>query len=112
MVDILIRNGRVIDGTGQTWFRASVGVTGDTVSVMRGDTSTVDAARVIDAGERVICPGFIDMHSHSDVMLMREPEHHAKLRQGVTTEALGMDGLSYAQLPPQTWNTFSRTWQR
>ncbi len=101
MVDVLIRNGRVIDGTGQTWFRASIGITGDTVSVIRGDTSTIEAERVIDAADRVICPGFIDMHSHSDLMLMGEPEHHAKVRQGVTTEALGMDGLSYAPTSPQ-----------
>ena len=102
MFDLLIQNGRVVDGTSQTWFRASIGVTGDTVSVLRGDTSAaaLDAGRVIDAADSVVCPGFIDMHSHSDLMLLGDPRHEAKLRQGVTTEALGMDGLSYAPTSP------------
>jgi len=100
MVDILIRNGRIVDGTGQTWFRGSVGVTGDTVTVLRGDTSAVLADRVIEASNYVVCPGFIDMHSHSDLMLLSNPQHEVKVRQGVTTEALGMDGLSYAPSSP------------
>ena len=100
MVDLLIRNGRVVDGTGQTWFRASIAVSGDTVQVIRGDTSSVEAARVIDGSRHVVCPGFIDMHSHSDLMLLSNPQHDAKVRQGVTTEALGMDGLSYAPTSP------------
>ena len=102
MVDLLIKDGRIVDGTGQTWFQASVGVTGDTVSVMRGDVSAVAADRVIDAAGSVVCPGFIDMHSHSDLIMLSEPDHEAKVRQGVTTEALGMDGLSYAPASPAT----------
>jgi N-acyl-D-amino-acid deacylase len=100
MFDLLIKDGRVVDGTGQTWFRASVGVSGDAVTVIRGDTSSVPAGRVIDAGGYVVCPGFIDMHSHSDLKMLAEPRHEAKVRQGVTTEALGMDGLSYAPTSP------------
>ena len=78
MFDLLIRDGRIIDGTGQTWIRGSVGVTGDTLTVLRGDTSAIPAGRVIDAGEYVVCPGFIDMHSHSDLMLLNQPEHEVK----------------------------------
>ena len=100
MFDLLIRDGRIIDGTGQTWFRGSVGVTGDTLSILRGDPSAVAAGQVIAADDAVICPGFIDMHSHSDLMLLADPYHAAKLRQGVTTDALGMDGLSYAPTTP------------
>ena len=102
MFDVLIRNGRVVDGTGQTWFRASVGITGDTVTILRGDTDSQarESARVIDATSYVICPGFIDMHSHSDLALLSQPQHEVKLRQGVTTEILGMDGLSYAPTSP------------
>jgi N-acyl-D-amino-acid deacylase len=100
MVDILIKNGRIIDGTGQTWYRGSVGITGDTVNILRGDASGVEADRVIDAQNYVVCPGFIDMHSHSDLMLLSDPKHEAKVRQGVTTETLGMDGLSYAPSSP------------
>ena len=101
MVDLLFANGTVIDGTGSAGFRASVAVTGDTVQVLTGDTSAVQAARTIDASGYVICPGFIDMHSHSDLKLLTEPDHEAKIRQGVTTEALGMDGLSYAPTTPR-----------
>ena len=101
MVDILIRNSLVIDGSGQPGFRGSVGVTGDTVEIIQGDTADIEAGKVIDGDGYVVCPGFIDMHSHSDLMLLSEPEHHPKVRQGVTTEALGMDGLSYAPASPQ-----------
>ena len=100
MFDVLIRNGRVIDGTGQTWFRASIGVTGDTVSILRGDTSAVASVQVVDASGYIVCPGFIDMHSHSELFMLSEPKHEAKVRQGVTTEAIGMDGLSYAPTSP------------
>ena len=100
MADLLFRNARVVDGTGQTWFRASVAVTGDTVQVIRGDSTAVEAARVIESEGYVVCPGFIDMHSHSDLMMLSQPRHEAKVRQGVTTEALGMDGLSYAPTSP------------
>ncbi|MQG78625.1 MAG: amidohydrolase family protein, partial [SAR202 cluster bacterium] len=100
MFDLMLRNGRIVDGTGQTWFRASLGVTGDTVTVLKGDTSQVQAGRIIDVAGSIVCPGFIDMHSHSELKLMTEPEHQAKIRQGVTTEAIGMDGLSYAPISP------------
>ncbi|MDP6226564.1 MAG: D-aminoacylase, partial [Dehalococcoidia bacterium] len=64
MFDLLIKDGRVIDGTGQAGFQASVGITGDEVTIARGDTSSLAAARVIDGSGYVVCPGFIDMHSH------------------------------------------------
>ena len=101
MVDLLFANGTVIDGTGSAGYRASVAVTGDTIQVISGDTLAVEAGRKIDASGYVICPGFIDMHSHSDLKLLTDPDHHPKIRQGVTTEALGMDGLSYAPTTPR-----------
>ena len=55
-----------------------------------------EAARVIDAKSKVVCPGFIDMHAHSGLMILAEPEHHPKVRQGITTELVGVDGNSYA----------------
>ena len=72
MFDLLITNGRIIDGTGQTWFRASLGITDDYVTVIKGDTSHLTAGRVIDAAGSIVCPGFIDMHSHSEIILMVE----------------------------------------
>ena len=101
MFDLFLRNGRIIDGTGQTWFRGGVGIAGDAVSIVRSGADNIAAGRIIDVNESVICPGFIDMHSHSDLILLSEPRHEPKLRQGVTTELLGMDGLSYAPASPQ-----------
>ena len=94
--DTLITNGRIIDGTGRTWFHAAVGIEGETVTVMQGDVSAVEAHRTIDATGLIVCPGFIDMHSHSEFALLTNPRHEPKVSQGVTTEALGQDGLSYA----------------
>jgi N-acyl-D-amino-acid deacylase len=94
MLDVLIRGGRVIDGSGAPAFAADVGIAGDRIaSVGRIDEP---AKRVIDADGLFVCPGFVDMHTHSDLMLLVEPAHEAKVCQGVTLELLGQDGLSYA----------------
>ena len=100
MFDALIVNGKVIDGAGRAWFRAAVGVAGDEITLIEGDPGPVEAARVIDAEGLAVCPGFIDMHSHSDFALLTNPRHEPKVSQGVTTEALGQDGLSYAPVSP------------
>ncbi len=96
MLDILIANGLVIDGTASPGFHAAVGVRGDVVSIHRGDASGIEAARVIDATGRVVCPGFIDLHSHAGLTMLGAPHHDPKLRQGVTTELVGIDGISHA----------------
>ena len=96
MLDLLINDGLIVDGSGNPGFYGSVGVEGETVHVFRGDSSETEAARVIDATSKVVCPGFIDVHAHSGLVIMAEPEHHAKVRQGVTTELVGVDGNSYA----------------
>jgi N-acyl-D-amino-acid deacylase len=95
-LDLLIEGGVLVDGTGSPGFGGSVGVIGDRLVVLRGDTSVHRAARRIDARGRVIAPGFIDLHSHSGVMVMADPRHEPKVRQGVTTEVIGVDGNSYA----------------
>ncbi|MFV2063363.1 MAG: amidohydrolase family protein [Chloroflexota bacterium] len=94
--NLLIENGRVIDGTGSPGFDGAVGINGNRLSVLRGDTSDHRAEQRIDARGRVIAPGFIDLHSHSGIMIMAEPRHEPKVRQGVTTEVIGVDGNSYA----------------
>ncbi|MEC9308960.1 MAG: D-aminoacylase [Chloroflexota bacterium] len=100
MSEILIQNAQIVDGTGQRSYEGSLIVDGDSVRVMQGDTASINASRTIDGSKYIVCPGFIDMHSHSDLMLLNEPRHEAKVRQGVTTEVLGMDGLSYAPASP------------
>ncbi|MGE3272817.1 MAG: amidohydrolase family protein [Chloroflexota bacterium] len=98
--DLLFTNARVLDGTGSPWLRADVAVAdGRIVAVGRSLPS--DAARTIDCGGQILAPGFYDMHSHSDISLLVEPRHEAKVYQGVTFELLGQDGLSYAPVTPQ-----------
>ena len=96
MLDLLITGGMIIDGTGSQGFYGAVGVEGDTLSLLRGDVSHVQAARTIDATGRVVCPGFIDMHSHAGLVILSEPRHEPKVHQGITTELVGVDGNSYA----------------
>lgn len=95
MLDVLIRGGRVIDGAGNPWFRADVGIADDRIAAV-GRLGGEDAKRTIDAEGLFVCPGFTDMHTHSDLQLLVNPAHEAKLLQGVTLDVLGQDGLSYA----------------
>ena len=99
MFDIVIRNGRIVDGSGNPWYYGDVGVRGDRIEAI-DDLSAATATRVINARGKIVCPGFMDMHALSDIMLLSEPEHEGKIRQGITTELLGNDGLSYAPVSP------------
>ncbi len=101
MLDILIRDGLIIDGTGNPGYYGSVGVEGNTIRVFRGAVEGVEAVRTIDATGLTVCPGFIDMHAHSGLVLLSEPEHEPKVRQGITTELIGVDGNSYAPFKSQ-----------
>lgn len=86
--DLLIRNGRVVDGTGNPWFDADVAIKGDRiVAVQRKLAGT--AKTEIDAKGMVVSPGFIDIHSHSDFLILEDGDAQSKIRQGVTTEILG-----------------------
>lgn len=95
MLDLLFRGGRVIDGAGNPWFRADVGIAEGRVAAV-GRLAGESAAQTIDADGLFVCPGFVDMHTHSDLQLLVNPAHEAKVHQGVTLEVLGQDGLSYA----------------
>ena len=95
MFDVLIRNGRVVDGSGLPWVRADVGITGDRVTAV-GPLGSATAKTVVDAAGKVVCPGFIDAHVHGDLALLADPRHEAGVRQGVTTHVLGQDGVAFA----------------
>ncbi|WP_405017178.1 D-aminoacylase [Kitasatospora sp. NBC_00070] len=95
--DLLIKGAWVIDGTGTGRRRADVAVED---GVIVSDAATAD--RVIDAEGLVLAPGFIDLHAHSDLAVLTEPDHLAKISQGVTCEVLGQDGLSYAPVDDRT----------
>ena len=96
MLDLIIENGLIIDGTGNPGYYAAVGVEGDSLKIFRGNVSSVERLKTIDAAGYVVCPGFIDIHAHSALMVLANPLHEPKIRQGVTTELIGIDGNSYA----------------
>ena len=97
--DLLIEHGTVVDGSGDPGFAAAVGVRDGRLEVVHGATDKVTAARRIDATDMTVAPGFIDLHSHSGLMIFADPRHEPKVRQGITTEVIGVDGLSYAPIP-------------
>lgn len=98
LYDILIRNGKIIDGTGNPWFRADLAVTNGKIVTMGQIPVDAVAKEMIDATGLVVAPGFIDIHSHSDLPLLVDGLAHGKVRQGVTTEVIGNCGFSLAPL--------------
>ncbi len=104
-LDLIIENGIVIDGSGSPGQDADVGVSGGKIAVI-GDLTDRQAARRIDAAGLIVSPGFIDMHNHSDLTLVYEPNCESMIRQGVTTMALG-EGGSQGPLKPgeQDWQS-------
>ncbi len=98
--DLIVENGTVVDGSGAAGFAAAVGIRDGRLTLVFGETEeTTPATRRIDAAGLTVSPGFIDLHSHSGLMIFADPLHEPKVRQGVTTEVIGVDGLSYAPIP-------------
>ena len=96
---LLIRGGTVVDGSGAPARRADVAVEGDRIAAV-APALDGPAERVIDASGQAVAPGFIDMHSHSDLFYFACPSAESKVRQGVTTEVVGMCSFSQAPLRP------------
>ncbi len=96
---LLIRHGTVVDGSGAPGYPADVAVEGDAVAAV-GPGLGGEAGRTIDASGLLVAPGFIDMHSHSDLFYLACPAAESKLRQGVTTEVVGMCSFSPAPVHP------------
>ena len=95
--DVVVAGGDVVDGLGGAAVRADVGVVGDRI-VALGDLSAAEAGRRIEAGGRIVAPGFVDIHSHSDFTLLVDPEAESALSQGVTTEIVGNCGHGCAPI--------------
>ncbi|MDP6667371.1 MAG: D-aminoacylase [Dehalococcoidia bacterium] len=95
MFDLVIRNGTVIDGTGSHGFEADVAVKGDTVVTVGEIAPNAETASEVDATGRVVTPGFIDLHTHSDSSFLIDPHADSKLTQGVTLELFGNCGMSF-----------------
>lgn len=102
MFDVLIRNGWVIDGQNTPRYQADVALRGDRIAAV-GRLGAAAAAQVIDAAGKIVAPGFIDAHTHSDAWLLKEPHLVSKTTQGFTTEFLMLDGISYAPVNEHTW---------
>jgi N-acyl-D-aspartate/D-glutamate deacylase len=101
--DLVIRNGKIVDGTGNPWTYGDVAIRGDRI-VAVGRVPPGPAKREIDAKGLIVAPGFIDMHSHSDFLLLEDGTAQSKIRQGVTTEVLGEGqsvGPCLGKLPPR-----------
>ena len=97
MFDLIIRNGQVVDGTGNPMYPADVAIQGDSIAAV-GRLADAEGARVIDAAGKIVCPGFVDSHSHSDNTVLLNPTMQSTVRQGVTTEIVGNCGYSPAPL--------------
>jgi N-acyl-D-amino-acid deacylase len=96
-VDLVIAGGRIVDGTGAPGRLGTVVVEGERLRELGPDEPLpAHTARTIDASGRVVAPGFIDLHSHGGLWILAEPRHEPKVRQGVTTEIVGVDGNGFA----------------
>src|SRR5262249_31536197 len=116
--DLLLRGGKITDGTGNPWFFGDVALRGDRIAAV-GRVPKEAARREIDVQGLVVAPGFVDMHSHSDFLLLEDGNAESKIRQGVTTEVLGESssgGPSKGKLSPHsarvggktmTWSTLA-----
>ena len=99
MFDVLIRNGWLVDGTGNPAYPADVGVEGDTIAAV-GRFPEAQARRVINAKGKLVTPGFVDCHSHTDWSIQTNPTAQSTIRPGVTTEIVGHCGVSNAPNRP------------
>ncbi|MBQ1094553.1 D-aminoacylase [Streptomyces sp. b94] len=107
MEELVLRDADVVDGSGADSYRADVVVDGGRIVSIVKEAAAAgcqrpEARRELDAEGLVLAPGFIDMHAHSDLALLRDPDHSAKAAQGVTLEVIGQDGLSYAPVDDRT----------
>jgi N-acyl-D-amino-acid deacylase len=107
MFDLLIRDGRILDGSGLPWFRGDVGVVGDRIAAI-GRLGTATAKQTLDAVGKIVCPGFVDTHVHGDLPLLVDPYHEPAVRQGVTTYIVGQDGVAFAPASPETMRYMRR----
>jgi N-acyl-D-amino-acid deacylase len=105
MLDLIVKGGQVLDGTGSPAVRADVGVSGGKIHAV-GNLAQEKARRTVDAGGLTVAPGFIDAHSHDDFNLPVNPLVPGKILQGVTTQVTGNCGWSPAPLLPERKRDF------
>lgn len=98
LYDVIFKNTRICDGTGNPWFKGSVAIKDGKIALVGMIPDETRAREEIDVQGHVLSPGFIDLHTHSDFVLLREPSALSKLKQGVTTQVIGQCGLSPAPI--------------
>lgn len=101
MYDIVISGGTVIDGHRAPRRRGDIGIQGDRIAAI-GDLAGAETVQTIDASGKIVAPGFVDLHTHSDGWFLRKEHQVSKTSQGFTTELIMADGISYAPVSPQT----------
>ena len=106
--DLLIRGGRILDGTGSPWRRADLAVADGRIAALSVNLPAASAREVIPAEGRYVVPGFVDAHSHADLTQLSGERMEYRLGQGITTEVVGQDGLSYAPAGPEHLDEWSR----
>jgi N-acyl-D-amino-acid deacylase len=100
MFDLLLKNARIVDGSGNPWIKGDVAVEGNKIVAM-GDLGSAAAKRTIDVAGSVVAPGFIDLHSHSDVTFSDFPRGESMITQGITTQLVGNCGMSPFPIVPE-----------
>jgi N-acyl-D-amino-acid deacylase len=122
---LVIKNAKVVDGNGNPWFWGEIGIEGDRIAAI-GARGTLEGSETLDANGLVVCPGFIDIQSHSIVPLLRDGRCLGKIHQGVTLEVMGEGWTpapfggqikqpfpqSYATTLDSTWHDAARGWSR
>ncbi|WP_164845561.1 N-acyl-D-amino-acid deacylase family protein [Anaerosphaera multitolerans] len=97
MFDVLIKNGLIVDGTGEKPYEGNLAIVDEKIKLL-GKGEEVEAKKVIDAKGKVVSPGFIDTHSHSSLLVFQDPMLSPKTRQGITTEFVAQDGMGPAPI--------------
>jgi N-acyl-D-amino-acid deacylase len=97
MVDLLIKNGTIIDGTGGPAYVSDIAVKNGKIETIESSLK-IDSRKVLDVSGKIICPGFIDIHSHTDATILINTKAESKIRQGITTEIVGNCGMSAAPI--------------
>lgn len=96
---ILIKNGTIIDGNNSIRYNSNILIENEKIIKIGNIDENIEVDKVINAENKIVAPGFIDTHSHSALSILSDPFNFPKIKQGITTEILGQDGISVAPLP-------------
>ena len=105
--DIIIKNGKIVDGAGNPWYYADIGIKDGIIEKIRPKLNN-PADKEIDGEGLIVCPGFIDIHTHTDFMLAMYTKMDSAIRQGITTSVVGMCGESFAPIPKEKLEDFKK----